>query len=67
MVNSAKESVHSEVVAQVNAPYIFVFDHLCGGPAHQDFAVVKDIGAIDDLQCFLHVMVSDQHANPAVL
>ena len=34
---------------------------------HQNGAIVEDIGAIDDIDRFPHVVVSDQHADIAGL
>ncbi len=38
-------------------------DHFLRVALHQDFAVVHDVGAIDDFEGFAHVMVGDQHAD----
>ena len=34
---------------------------------HQDLTIMKDIGAIHDIQRFANVMIGDQHADSAIL
>ena len=60
-------SGNPEVVAKIDAPYIFVFDHVIRRAGHEHLAVVQDIGTVDNFERFAPVMVRDQHANPAFL
>ena len=41
-------------------------DDIGGGAFHQNMTVVQDIGAVHDLEGFAHIVVRDQHADPAL-
>ncbi len=62
-----KRLVNFEVLAEIDAPDIFVLDNLVGGAAHQHVAVVQNVGSIDNFQCFPHVMVGNQNTDIAFL
>ena len=58
-----QRSRYTEIVAQVDTAHIFIFHHIIGRAWHQHLAIVQDIGAVNDFQCFPHVMVRDQNSD----
>ena len=56
----------TETIAQVDPAHVLVLDDIFGRAAHQYLAVVQDVGAVDDLQGFLDVVVCDEHADAPV-
>ena len=49
LLQTTKFSSNSKALAKIHAADVFVLHDLFGGPAHQHFAVMQDIGAIYDL------------------
>ena len=49
----------AEGFAEINATDIVVVHHLFRRTAHQDRAIMKDVGAIDDFQGLAHIVVGD--------
>src|SRR3954453_11441748 len=56
--------LQSEVLAEIDFPHLRVGRQLQGSAGAQDLAVVDDIGPVGYFQCFPHVMVGDQDADP---
>ena len=54
-------------MAQVNPPNIFVLNNFVRGTAHQNLSVMQDIGTVNNIQCFPHVMVCDQNTQAFIL
>ena len=56
----------AEILPQIDSAHGLVADDFIGRATHQHFAVVQDIGAVNDFQCFAHVVIGDQHPDAAV-
>src|ERR1700722_15299111 len=61
------QKLQAEFLAEIDAAHILMRYHRLRLALHQNLAVVENIGPIDDLQRFPHVMVGDQHAEAAML
>ena len=59
--------LHCEIFAQVYLFNHFVADDFGTGAVFQDFAVVQNITAVRDAQCFTHIVVGDNHAQTTIL
>ena len=60
-------SADAEILAQIDATDHFIGNDFVGCAAHQDFAVVQDIGAVNDFERFAHVVIGDENADAATL
>src|SRR5215831_2432293 len=58
--------IQSELSPQINPSDFFVGGQAGGSAALEDDAAVDDVGAVSNAQGFAHVVVGDQHADPAV-
>lgn len=56
---------NAEIFTQIDAAHVLVLDDLGRGAGHQHLALVQNIGAIDNFQCFPHVVIGDQHTDAA--
>ena len=67
MPNSARGAwAECEVLTEVDPTDRFIFSKLFGCAFFQDFALKKQIGAVGDVQGFLHVVVGDEHPDALV-
>ena len=48
-----------EIVTEVHAAHIFVLDDFFRRARHEHLAIMQNIGAIHNFQCFSNVMISD--------
>ena len=60
-------SLHCETFAKVDFFDHFVADDFVTCSMFKDFAVVQNITAVRNTQCFADVVVGDNHAQAAVL
>src|SRR5438876_2813755 len=61
---STAASVQIERFTEVNSSHLCVSGEVLGDALPEDLAFFDDIGAIGDLQCFSHVMISDEDSDP---
>src|SRR6056297_700819 len=55
----------AEIVAEIDPADVLVFHHFIRGARHQNLPVMQDIRAIHDFERFAHIVIGDQHADPA--
>jgi len=59
-------SRNAETVAKIDTAHVFVLNHFFGATGHKYFAIVQDIGPVDDFERFTHIMVSDENTDSAL-
>ncbi len=57
--------LHLEMFAQIYLSHGRIVDDVIRLATREDLALADDISAIADAQCFAHVVIRDQHADPA--
>src|SRR5262245_26384401 len=55
-----------EFLAQIETAHIGVVHDVVGAAFHQDLAGVNDVGAVSKPQRLTHIMIGDQHPDPAI-
>src|SRR4249919_1154621 len=55
-----------EFFAQVEATHIGIVHDIVGATFHQDLAGVDDVRAVGEPQRLTHIVISDQHPDPAI-
>src|SRR5947207_5364519 len=66
MSMAGRLSSHPELVAEIDLPGFAVVHQLVGGALQPDPPLVHDVRAVGDAQRLAHVVVGDQHAEPAL-
>ena len=59
--------LHYKIFAQVDLFNHWVADDFAAGAVFQNFAIVQNITAVGNAQCFTHIMVGYNHAQPTIL
>ena len=59
--------VQTKVGAQIDPLHVFIAGKSSRGSASKHYAVMNNVSAISYPECFSHVVISDQNANPAFL
>src|ERR1700736_1036926 len=59
--------LEAELLAEIDAADIDVGDDLLRRAFHEHAALMKDVGAIDDVERLAHIVVGDQHTDAAIL
>src|SRR5262245_25933862 len=60
-----KNPLHAEFLAEIEAADLGVVDDVVLAPLHQDLSGIDDVGAVGEVERLAHVMVGDEHADPA--
>ena len=63
--NCYQASNDAKILAQIDAPNRFVAYDFIGGAGHENFAVMQNVGAIDDFQRLADIVIRDQNAKAA--
>ena len=61
------DSLQRKSLAEVNPAHTLMRDDVPGGALHHHLAVMHDVGAVDDLKRFAHIVLGDEHADAAIL
>ena len=55
-------SSDGEPIAEIHLANTLVTDHFIRCSLHEDGAVMNDVGPVDDVECFPHIVIRDQNA-----